>query len=182
MIQQKSLLCISLRSRFRRRAIVAIYYGYLVLLAAIACWKHKFLPYALITQTLNLGAFFGGIRSGGPVKPYSDFTPEAGYSGVQELNLAGIRTSAKLKALDEREVEQRNEAHYTAYRILRWTICIVTALFLIGIAIAPKPVINSARVILWFLTIFVLSLPQSVILWTEPEPLPEGDLTLIPHP
>ena len=27
--------------------------------------------------------------------------------------------------------------------------------------------------------VYVLSLPQSVILWTEPEPLAEGGLTLV---
>lgn len=33
--------------------------------------------------------------------------------------------------------------------------------------------------LLWGLMIYALSLPQSVILWTEPTPLPEGRLTLV---
>ena len=40
---------------------------------------------------------------------------------------------------------------------------------------APQFFTKNALNLLWFASIFVLSLPQSVILWTEPEPLSDSD-------
>jgi hypothetical protein len=45
---------------------------------------------------------------------------------------------------------------------------------------APTFLMKNSPNLLWALVVFVLSLPQSVILWTEPEPLPETTLTLVP--
>ena len=86
------------------------------------------------------------------------------------------------KLLDERELHERNLAHYKAYRLLRWLICGITMICIYGTAFTPNFLLNNSLTLLWGITILVLSLPQSVILWTEPEPLPEGELALVPQP
>jgi hypothetical protein len=54
-----------------------------------------------------------------------------------------------------------------------------TALVFIGMSFAPRFIVNNSPIFLWAITVLVLSLPQSVLLWTEPDPLPEGDLELV---
>jgi hypothetical protein len=179
MIQKPRFLGISLRTRQRRRTLVLAYYAVLLLLISPCLWKQKMLPAAMIIQTLTLGGFFGGIRSEGVVKPYSDEIREPGYSGIQELNLNGLRAFAARPLLDEREVHERDRTHYTAYCILRWSMGVVGTLYVVGMMAAPTFLANNIANFLWIFIVFVLSLPQSIILWTEPEPLPEAGLTLV---
>ena len=35
--------------------------------------------------------------------------------------------------------------------------------------------------LLWTMLVFTLSLPQSILLWTEPDPPAGGDLALVPE-
>ena len=178
MLQDTRLLGINLHSRRRRRAVVAAYYVLLLALLSVGLYKQRFLGYVFVIQTFTLGGFFGGIRAGGPVKPYSESVPDPDKSPIQELNLNGSRPLGLRALLDEREIHQRDHAHYTAYRLLCVVLCVGTVIFLFGVNLAPKFFANNASNLLWTLTVFVLSLPQSVILWTEPEPLPEGELAL----
>jgi hypothetical protein len=182
MIEKVSFLGISLRTRQRRRMLVLAYYAVVLLLIAPCIWKQKVIPGALIIQTMTLGGFFGGIRAEGVIKPYSEDIREPGYSGIQELNLNGVRAFAVRPLLDEREVHERDHAHYTAYRILRLSVGIMGFLYVAGMIAAPTFVANNISNLLWIFIVFVLSLPQSVILWTEPEPLADPDLTLVPQP
>jgi hypothetical protein len=182
MIQKFSFLGMSLYSKRRRRGLVVAYYLVIASVMALAFWRERFLGYGFVTQTLMLGGFFGGIRAEGVIKPYSEQTPDPAYSGIQELNLSGIRSRSMPKLLDEREIHERNQAHYTAYRLLRWLICGITVICILGTAFRPDFLLKDYLTLLWGITILVLSLPQSVILWTEPDPLPEGDLTLVPQP
>jgi hypothetical protein len=148
-----------------------VYYGILGLMLAVLLWKQRFLPSAVLIQTFTLGGFFGGIRGGGVIKPYSEQTPVPGQSGVQQLNLSGISHFDMPQMLDERERHERDHAHYTAYRILRWSICGLALACFGGIALAPEFFANNAPNLLWGLCVYVLSLPQAVILWTEPAAL-----------
>jgi hypothetical protein len=142
-------------------------------------WKQR-ITFGIFIQTVTLGGFFGGIRSEGVVKPYSEHTPEPGDSQIQQLNLNGVFPQQRARLLDERELQARDRAHYIAYRILRWTLCCAGAAIVFGMNFAPTFFLKNSPTLLWALVIFVLSLPQSVILWTEPEPLPDSTLTLVP--
>jgi hypothetical protein len=178
MIQKLTFLGISLRTRQRRRMLVLAYYALLLLLIAPCLWKQRMLPGAYVIQTLFLGSFFGGIRSEGVIKPYSENIREPGASGIQELNLTGLRSFAVRPLLDEREIHERDHTHYTAYRILRWAMGVIGVLYVAGMIAAPTFLANNIPNFLWIVIIFVLSLPQSVILWTEAEPLPDPELSL----
>jgi hypothetical protein len=179
MIEQTSFPGVTLRTQRSRRTLVLIYYGILVLGLGALLWKQKFLPGAILIQTFTLGSFFGGIRSGGLVKPYSERTPEPDQSCLQELNLSGIRPFSMRKMLDERELHERDHAHYTAYRILRWSFCAFAGVFVLGMVWQPGFFTRNAPNIFWGLTVYVLSLPQSVILWNEPELLSDPGLALV---
>jgi hypothetical protein len=183
MIEKISFLGFSLRSRKRRHFFVLTYYLAILSLTVLGTLYPNFVTVFLISQSFILGSLLGGIRADGPVKPYSRTTigvPDG--SGIQQLNLAGRRPLASFKPLDERERIERDRAHYTAYTILRIVSPIALVLCLLTIDFAPHLILRNALSFAWFLSILVMSLPQSVILWTEPEPLLEGDLKLVPEP
>jgi hypothetical protein len=182
MIEQTSFLGMPLRTRRERRLLVIGYYVVLFLFSALGLWKSHGNIVFLLPQVLTFGGMLGGIKIGGPVKPYSEaMIPVGGASGIQTLNLEGRKVfddGLYPSPLDERERSQRNFAHYHAYRILRWTLG--RACFLYWLSFDWNAAWISARgpILAWILIVYVLSLPQSVLLWTEPEG-PAGELAMV---
>lgn len=81
--------------------------------------------------------------------------------------------------LDERELSVRNQAHYSAYQVLKVVLTIVTAAPLaaslyFGVDL-PLRITHwhFAALYLLFMNLSI-SLPASVVAWTEPDPEPEG--------
>jgi hypothetical protein len=179
MIQRTTFLGYSLRTRTRRRALVLAYYGLLLLFLATATWRHKSISGALLAQTFALGSFFGGLRAGSIVKTYSTRVPDPDRSPIQQLNLGPVRPFVSRSPLDEREMHERDHAHYLAYSLLNLSLFAVGALTVLGMNVAPAMMMHNSVNLLWGFTIWTLSLPQSVILWTEPDPIEEGHLKLV---
>ena len=158
------------------------YYAFVFGLLALMLIKAdgKFLPGGFIVQTFFLGAMFGGVKAGGPVKSYRE-TPNPGEeSTVTSLNLNGRSVFTRTYLLDERERSARDYAHYNAYRILLLSISLFMAFIVVTLPWTQHFVERNAITFLWVLIIYALSLPQSVILWTEPEPLTDSTLSLVP--
>jgi hypothetical protein len=85
----------------------------------------------------------------------------------------------KTPDLDERELLVRNQAHYSAYQVLTVVLTAVTAAPLaaslyFGVDLPLRITRwHSAALYLLFMNLSI-SLPASVIAWTEPDPEPEG--------
>lgn len=83
--------------------------------------------------------------------------------------------------LDERELSLRNQAHYSAYQVLVTVVSAVTAVTAAPLFASLYFGVNlPLHVTRWhFLAVFSLfmnlsiSLPASVIAWTQPDPAPE---------
>jgi hypothetical protein len=127
----------------------------------------------LIPQILTFGGLLGGIKIGGPVKPYSgDATRGADFGRLQTLNLEGRKPfddGTIFTPLDERERTERDLAHYRAYRILVLSLVIACVVYWISLNWSYAWLSTKGPVLTWILLVYVLSLPQSVLLWTEPE-------------
>jgi hypothetical protein len=181
-IGQTSFLGMPLKTQRQRRLLVVLYYAAFFSFSAFGLWKSQGHVGYLIPQVLTFGGLLGGIKIGGPVKVYSDsMVPVGGGSGVQTLNLEGRkafddRISPTL--LDERERSQRNFAHYHAYRILRWTLGVACCAYWLSLNWSYAWLSTKGPILAWILLVYVLSLPQSVLLWTEPEE-PAGELVEI---
>ncbi len=179
MIEQTSFLGMPLKTQQQRRLLVVLYYLVLLAFAAAGLWMDKGSWGPLVAQTFVFGGLLGGIRMGGPVKAYaSPQFPLDRDDSVRTLNLDGRKPfdgSLTWSPLDERERTQRDVAHYTAYRLLRWSF----GLFVLGYfgmtEIAPVWLADKTLFLLWLFLLYVLSLPQAVVLWTEPEG-PAGEL------
>ena len=181
MIEQTSFLGMPLRTQRQRRLLVVLYYAVLFAFALLAVCKTRGTILYLLPQTLTLGGLLGGIKIGGPVKAYEELRlPLAASDGTQTLNLSGRKpfdphAPGGWSPLDEREQMRRDRAHYEAYRILRWTVGIAAAVYLIGLSWRFSLLTAKAPILLWILLVYMLSLPQSVVLWTEPDE-PAGEL------
>jgi hypothetical protein len=109
-------------------------------------------------------AFSGHQRDAG------DFTVTTATFPVQSLNLEHrLPTAEKRDHLDERERSERDEAHYVAFKLLRYTagpLCLGLALLLYDL---PRLAVRFGPAMLWTVLMLILSLPQLVILWTEPD-------------
>jgi predicted MFS family arabinose efflux permease len=186
MIQEnrKFLGLFSIHTRRSRRRLVLGYTLLLLTLGAVAIARPKsFLP-VMVCQCFTLGGLLGGIASGGPVKRYESgnrFADDpslttAAYP-VQTLNLSGHLLNPD-QMLDEREHAERDRAHYMAYKILRFVVPAFCLGFAYLLWILPAVFVHAAPGILWLLVLVVLSLPQIVLLWAEPDPMPDGPVLL----
>lgn len=159
----------------QRRWIVVLYYLLVLAYVSIYLWRGKwpflFLPINILTA-LTIGGLLGGLNAGGFVKAFSRpiIVPEKAdpvWSPVSYTpNPKPVWTP-----LDERERNESNEAHHAAYRILRWALFLGSIAYWLGLLWAPLWLTKRSPALLWLLVVFVLSLPQVVILWTEmPDP------------
>jgi hypothetical protein len=178
-IEQTKFLGMPLKTQRQRRLLVVLYYAVLLGIAAAGLWLGKNDWGGLVAQTFVFGGLLGGIRMGGPVKAYAYPSFERDMDGpVHGLNLEGRKPfdeSLTWTPLDERERTQRDVAHYTAYRILRWSFGAFVLGYFLVTGLAPVWLADRTLLLLWVFLLYVLSLPQAVVLWTEPEG-PAGEL------
>jgi hypothetical protein len=169
MIEQTKFWGMPLRTRRQRRLLVALYYLLLLTMGCVGLWLGPKSWGDLMTFTLVLGGLLGGIHYGAPVKAYEEIQlPLAMGDGTQTLNLSGRKEDRVWEPLDERERTERDHAHYTAYRILRWALGAVFVAYWASLNWTYAWLGKELPVLAWVLLVFVLSLPQSVVLWTEP--------------
>ena len=175
MIEQTRFLGMPLKTQRQRRLLVVLYYAVLVGFGLTGLWIGKGAWGSLVAQTFVFGGLLGGIKLGGPVKAYAyPHFPLDTDTSLRSLNLAGRKpfdTSLPEAwvPLDEREEMQRDIAHYTAYRILRWSFGVLVLAYFVGTGLAPVWLADKTLLLLWLFLLYVLSLPQAVVLWTEPQ-------------
>lgn len=182
MIQHATFLGIPLRTLAHRRALVVGFYCFIAGLAVLPITHGKPLGGVFLIQTVMLGTIFGGVKAGGPVKSFAETPPPGECELITTLHLDARPTPTRTWLLDERERIQRDRAHYTAYRLLMLVLALGLSVAAIvrGLSgAAPAFLEHNALTLLWLLVVVGLSLPPSVILWTEPEPLPEAGLHLV---
>lgn len=181
----KTLLGLSIATRPQRRRIVIAYYTIVLLLSAVQLIKGNHTNVVMFLQVFNFAGIFGGIRQG-IVKNYEEATYDLHNglgSSIQTLDLNGrLGRRYQSELLDERERLERDHAHYLAYRLLRWSLGITAATYWLLITDTPiQPwLFHSAPTLLWTLVLYIFTLPQAVILWTEPDQAPDSEMQLVP--
>lgn len=179
MIAAQTIFGLSTERRHDRRVLVVGYCGFmLVFLLLGLVWTRGFL-FGNLAGTFLIAGGLGGIRGGGPVKRFSgreiaadDLTTTTASFPVQVLNLEGQLPAAdKAVMLDERETGERDRAHFTAFRMLRWVVLPLCVLLGLLLEVNPHLAHIYGPAVLWVIALLVLSLPQLVLLWTEPDGL-----------
>ncbi len=169
-------------SRAQRRMLVVSIYAALALLMSLFWmldhWRVTGVYMIFATILINR-LVLGGYNTGGLIKPFNGKAPHGAGTPAPFLLLALRMYEPPLGdaeyANDERELRQRDRAHYTAYQALAFSLAL---LWLVADwkMVAPRlltwiPV--SADVLLYALVLATVvvaqTLPQAILLWTEPD-------------
>jgi hypothetical protein len=122
--------------------------------------------------------FLGGYNFGGLVKPFSGKPPQR--PEPPPFLLLALRVYPQMPVRDEyrsdeRELQQRDRAHYRAYAVLA---VLLTVLWLLAGWNAFRPKLLawipfSPALLMYGLVlaamVMALTLPQAILLWTEPD-------------
>jgi len=175
---------ISMASQTRRRTlVVAIYAAFAILLAALwllTGWRGSG-AYVIWAAILACRLFLGGYYSGGLVKPFNNKPPKEPAMPPPLLALK-LRVYQPVPAddqsawrNDERELHQRDHAHYLAYQAIGVAVCV--PMFIASIRLIRPSLLSwipmQPDAIYYGLTlvalILFLTLPQAILLWIEPD-------------
>jgi len=175
MLVNRHVWGVSMNSRRNRRLLVVFLYGFIGLLIVLALQKHisdymVWLVVLVFIDPLIFGDFlFWGKKYGGLLKPFHQ-DPE--------------------RPNDERELAARDAAHFRAYAVL---VMLLLTLLVVPDWVparyvdrfSPTEILFYIRTSLWGLCAIAMTLPQAVLLWSEPdidsEPEERDTLTIPPH-
>jgi hypothetical protein len=121
---------------------------------------------------MSIPALLGGVRAGGVVKPFRGvhWVPLQEREDVQSVSLlSGPPKCDEDASLDERETLLRNRVHFVAYTIARWFALILFAAYGLLALIHPDWLRQAGLFCFLLLALTLWSLPQILILWTEPD-------------
>jgi hypothetical protein len=172
---------IDMAARSRRRWLVVLVYLVLAALMAAGWFLDRWRVtgcYLFFATLLINRLFLGGYYFGGLIKPFNGKAPRRAevVSDVQLL-LRVYRAEPHESEYrnDEREIDQRGRAHYLAYQGL--------TLALVGLWGVANFHANKSSLLAWLpipadqllyglttaLVGVALTLPQAILLWTEPD-------------
>ena len=77
--------------------------------------------------------------------------------------------SPEMEEIDERELAVRNLAHLQAFRIIHLYSVLVVIVLFIWHEVSPSTIFRCAAIALLLLALLSFTLPQAIILWTEPD-------------
>lgn len=184
MLVNRHVWGVSMDSRRNRRFLVVFLYAFIGLLIVLALQKHIlgmmiWLTVLAVINPLIFGQFMiWGKKYGGLLKPFQQ-NPESPN--------------------DERELAARDAAHYRAYTtvvLLLGALLLVPGLFVPDLFfldwasrytdhLSPTKILFYTNTFLWGLLAVAETLPQAILLWTEPdidgEPEGRGTLTIPRH-
>lgn len=178
--EQYRIFGVRIATRKARRWLVAIYWA-LMLVVCIGFVRHQahhgvedMRPWGFLPIFVGIVSLLGGVKVGGAVKLFSGRQYMASPTPGDEGGLTLFRHQSIYPpdangALDERERNERDTVHYTAYTIVRW---LTLALFFLYAWFGAAHAAWFPRVgpfFIFLLTLVLWSLPQSLILWTEPD-------------
>jgi hypothetical protein len=180
---------VSMAPRSRRRVVVVAIYAVLASLviasSSLSGWR-SLSPYVIWAVILACRLFLGGYYPGGLVKPFSGNASRPS-DAPPSLLILKLRVYKPVPGVgeaytnDERELNQRDRAHYLAYKALGMALFVpwVTS-SLLGdqrlFSLNPATVNRLCSAIILGLIAMFITLPQAILLWTEPDMEPEAEI------
>lgn len=173
---------VDMASRMYRRALVVLIYACFAILMAIF-WVldrwHTSGVYMIFATFLVNRFFLGGYYFGGLVKPFNGKAPRRSDAPppfvMFALRMWKPDPQPNEYRNDERELEQRDRAHYLSYQTLTLALVVMWLIadwkMNLPRLLAWIPV--SADVLMYGFAlsacIVAITLPQAILLWTEPD-------------
>lgn len=167
-MEKDSLFGIPMVRRRNRRALVFATYALLLILTAIILIFHPWVNvWVWFVLAFNVT---GGLVFGKLVKQTT--FPEHSTPAVAAI---GIVDRPAKESLDERELSVRNAAYFLAFRIL----ALYSTAFFVSVhyLLLYKPTLAPQLILALMIPVLVmvLTLPQAIVLWSEPDLPSESD-------
>lgn len=156
-------LGISMVEQKNRRWLVATMY--LILLAAImaAVLTRSHLPGRYVSLVLQLFLVPLFLEW----KIFRDLIGEMVLEGRRAKPISlGLSTKRDQDAPDERDVSVRNAAYFKAYRVLAWYSVLASY---VAFPLWGSPYAGMLIGLVFILLVIATTLPQAILLWTEPD-------------
>jgi len=174
MLRTPEILGFSMASRKNRRVMVAVNYGLLLpLMAGIILFRPPtyHVPGLKIIMWVAVAFFTVGFAILGKIVDPTTF-PLPSPRGGETISLGLAHAPQSQVEPDERDISVRNTAYFQAYRALA-TYIYVGALLSAGIDAWSFPLaMKTLQLFSVPLLAMALTLPQAIILWSEPD-IPE---------
>lgn len=151
-------LGISIARRRTRRLVVMAYAALMAFGVFAILVRGDFRSLGIVGPVFfMLPLMLGGVKQAGMVKPFR--TAEAG----------SVQLFKREKPLDEREMDERDRIHFQAHTITRWLAAVLFFTFTFCVQSLPAALPRIGTTFLFLLALSLWSLPQCMILWTEPD-------------
>jgi uncharacterized membrane protein YoaK (UPF0700 family) len=181
MICRPTYFGISLAGRRNRRWLVIFYWLIVLFVAAGAVSWFRYLAnrteyphfgpipaiFAALCAVWLLTAL-GGMGRKGPISNFEATSPSWTELWRAARGWHGRKMPGEETALDERDIRLCNAAHYEAYKVVRFIALSVPVLIVLFGTILRKQIWLAPSVGLVLLLV-VFNLPQTLILWWEPD-------------
>jgi hypothetical protein len=175
MISTKKLFGLSIAARSTRRTLVVAYWCFVAVFSCAFLPRGNFNWFGVLLAVqllIQIPIWLGGVRAGGMVKPFRGihWVPLQEREHVQSVSLlSGSPARGEDASLDERETSLRDRVHFVAYTVSRWFALLLFGLYCLLAVFHPAWLGQAGPFFLFLLTVTLWSLPQSLILWTEPD-------------
>ena len=185
-------------SRTARRRIVVIYYA-ATLAFGYCAWDFLlhgmartgwsgfvtgFFPGFLLSWLALSPGLLGGVHAGGLVRPFSPRYGRTAYNApLTELFLvARHRHDDDHAPADERDIAVRDHAHYLALSVIRLVVLLLAVVVWSTTLLRVRWLPGVAALGCYALLILAMTLPQAILIWTEPDPEPDLQEEIAPSP
>jgi hypothetical protein len=180
MISTNKPFGLSFARRRTRRALVVAYWCFIAVYSCAFLPRGNFNWFGVLIAVqvfIQIPQMLGGVRAGGMVKPFRGihWVPLQKSEDVQSLSIiSGSPAHAEDASLDERETGLRDRVHFVAFTLTRWLALFFFVLYGLIAVTHPAWLSQTGPFFLFLLTVTLWSLPQTMILWTEPDMEPEA--------
>jgi hypothetical protein len=169
-----------MHSRARRRVLVALIYAAFAALMAASWFLDRWRmsgTYFLMNFALLVSWFvLGGYYPGGLLRPFDGYVRRRNVSPPStalELNGDPAAPAVRESLNDEREFRERDRAHYQAFRWFAIAFLFLSLLanpYLVGwLHLTADRILDLLHGGLLVALMLGLTLPQAILLWTEPD-------------
>ena len=171
MLNTPTILGISMAPQKNRRLLLTVMYAVLLACAAVIIvpsWAARIPPSDVLLFSVTVYILIG-IRVFPKLLKVEEFGERSGAMIVHGMKPG----SPEMETIDEREMAVRNLAHLRAFRVIKSYSVFIAIVLLVWHEASPSTIFRFAAIALFLLALLTFTLPQAIILWTEPDVLEE---------
>ena len=167
MLNAPRILGISMAPQKNRRLLLTVMYAVLLACAAailVPSWAARIPASDVLLLSITVYILIE-IRVFPKMLKVSEFGNRTGAMIVHGMK----PSSPEMEEIDKREMAVRNLAHLQAFRLIKLYSVLIVTVLLVWHEASPSTIFRFAAIALLLLALLSFTLPQAIILWTEPD-------------